>query len=155
MPPIVLLRFQHHLIGWAFFLQPIQHFAHAMHQLSYKFFLVLHLSLPSYPTGDPLCVSTILAICRGSFNVGGKGKPHVSFHGFQANLSNRALLKVREATKRLQQPLLLEELPRGSDYNSWPIQFQKVPPINDNIALYFFASGKERWVISHLLSSDT
>ena len=95
------------------------------------------------------------AICRGTFNRGGKGKPQCSFHGLQANLSNRALLKVREATKKLQQSLSLEELPRGSEYNSWPIQFQKAPPINDNIALYFFACGKERWVVSLFLSSNT
>lgn len=70
----------------------------------------------------------------------------VSFHGLQANASNRASPKVREVAKKLQPSLPLEELPRGSEHNSWPVQFQKSPPINDNIALYFFASSKESYV---------
>ncbi|KAH7434008.1 hypothetical protein KP509_07G096800 [Ceratopteris richardii] len=85
-------------------------------------------------------------VWQGTFNVTGKGSTLVSFCGLQANPSNRALPKVREVARKLQPLLPLEELPRGSEHNSWPVQFQKSPPINDNIALYFFASGKESYV---------
>lgn len=86
-----------------------------------------------------------LNVWRGTFEVSARGILQNSLHGLQAHPSNRALPKVHDVAKRLQSPLHLEELPRGSEYNSWPYQFQRTPPNEHNIALYFFARDKESY----------
>lgn len=97
------------------------------------------------------CSSQILnqrGVCnvngRGSFDIVMKEKASQYWGIMEAHISSKAVAKVYEVANLLPQTLRLEEARRGFDADSWPRQFQKSPPDDDSIALYFFASNTGR-----------
>uniref|UniRef100_A0A803L5Z7 AIPP2-like SPOC-like domain-containing protein n=2 Tax=Chenopodium quinoa TaxID=63459 RepID=A0A803L5Z7_CHEQI len=75
-------------------------------------------------------------IWRGTFSLEKSGKLPTDCYGVQAHLSTRASSKIADLVLKFSDELLLKEVPR---LHTWPIQFQKKNPNEQDIALYFFA----------------
>lgn len=78
---------------------------------------------------------------KGAFEVSGRVCGHCVYYGIQAHPSNTASPKVYEMTERFSPQLHLEQVQRC---NAWPQRFNKEPPTDDNIGLYFFPTDDER-----------
>ncbi|KAA8531038.1 hypothetical protein F0562_005747 [Nyssa sinensis] len=92
--------------------------------------------VPAQPIMDP--------IWRGRFST--KNETHF---GLMAHLSSKACSKVSDATNLLPPVLDMEILPRC---DAWPKTFQRFPPTDDWIALYFFPEyERDEKVFDHLL----
>ncbi|VVA32408.1 PREDICTED: PRUPE_2G329000 [Prunus dulcis] len=81
-------------------------------------------------------------IWKGGFEMWRNGRVLGSCDGMQAHLSTVASPKVLEVVPKLPQKMLVEEVPRLS---TWPTQFVRNHPTEDNIALYFFAEDLESY----------
>ncbi|CAL9028970.1 unnamed protein product [Prunus brigantina] len=79
---------------------------------------------------------------KGGFEMWRNGRVLGSCDGMQAHLSTVASPKVLEVVPKLPQKMLVEEVPRLS---TWPTQFVRNHPTEDNIALYFFAEDLESY----------
>ena len=86
-------------------------------------------------------LTRFISFCRGSFELKRSGSLLEICEGFQAHLSTRASCKVREVATKFPDKVKLEEVSRLS---SWPLQFKKKGPTEDNIALFFFAKDVKR-----------
>lgn len=72
------------------------------------------------------------------------GKLPTDCNGVQAHLSTSASSKIAELVIKFSDELVLKEVPR---LLTWPIQFQKKYPTEQDIALYFFAQDLCRLVM--------
>ncbi|CAL8155934.1 unnamed protein product [Prunus armeniaca] len=81
-------------------------------------------------------------IWKGGFEMWRNGRVLGSCDGMQAHLSTVASPKVLEVVPKLPLKMLVEEVPRLS---TWPTQFVRNHPTEDNIALYFFAEDLESY----------
>ncbi|XP_021765659.1 uncharacterized protein LOC110730189 [Chenopodium quinoa] len=108
-------------------------------------FTVQHMKVK--PTIDPVnldhmapnltsAVPESRCIWRGTFSLEKSGKLPTDCYGVQAHLSTRASSKIADLVLKFSDELLLKEVPR---LHTWPIQFQKNNPNEQDIALYFFA----------------
>ncbi|GKV07428.1 hypothetical protein SLEP1_g19208 [Rubroshorea leprosula] len=79
---------------------------------------------------------------QGGFEVHRGGRLPDFCGGIQAHLSSLASPKVLEVVNRFPLNVTLNEVPRLS---TWPTQFHKSGPKEDNIALYFFAKDLESY----------
>ncbi|XP_074371250.1 PHD finger-containing protein 1-like [Apium graveolens] len=91
------------------------------------------LQIPAQPVEDP--------IWRGDFVISNKKKNN--YDGFVAHISNKACSKVCEEARSLNKLLHFEMHPKS---DVWPKSFQKSPPGDENIALYFLPAdiGSEK-----------
>ncbi|KAH7659143.1 Zinc finger RING/FYVE/PHD-type protein [Dioscorea alata] len=124
--------------------------------------------LPSVPTmtdrcsdqGRPMRVSVfpeLEFIWQGDFEVLRAGRLLEPCNGVQAHLSTCASPKVLEVVNKFPGKVKLEEVPRSS---SWPLQFQRISPKDDNIALFLFARDIESYennykkLLENMLKND-
>ncbi|KAL2901400.1 CAD protein [Bienertia sinuspersici] len=87
----------------------------------------------------PLTISAVpesRCIWKGTFKLEKSGELPTDCYGVQAHLSTRASSKVAELVHGFSPEMLLKEVPRS---HTWPVQFQKNHPTEQDIALYFFA----------------
>lgn len=87
---------------------------------------------------------------RGGFEIWKNGIFLKPCDGIQAHLSTLACSKVIDVVTKLPQKILVEEVPRLS---IWPTQVPVDYTTEENICLYFFAEGFERfvWVVFYIL----
>ena len=69
-------------------------------------------------------------------------------NGVQAHPSTCASPKVLEVVTKFPGKVKLEEVSSG---NTWPLQFLRISPKEDNIALFFFAKDIERFLYSTII----
>lgn len=81
-------------------------------------------------------------IWQGEFEVHRDGRLPDICSGVQAHLSRLASPKVLQVVNTFTDQITLNEVPRLS---TWPTQFSKSGPKEDNIALYFFAKDLESY----------
>ncbi|KAL6527040.1 hypothetical protein OROGR_016130 [Orobanche gracilis] len=103
--------------------------------------------LRNVPEATPSLLKSIAVpeheyIWQGSFEICRSGKTIVSWDRMQAHLSTCASPKVSEAVNKLNNRILLYEVPRLS---TWPIHFQEHGVREDNIAVFFFAKDLESY----------
>lgn len=80
---------------------------------------------------------------RGSFEIlRAKTQASESFKGVQAHFSTHVSPKVCEVVAKFSDKLKLEEVPWNT---AWPMQFQKIEPSEEHVALFFFARDLERF----------
>ncbi|GMI79585.1 hypothetical protein like AT5G16680 [Hibiscus trionum] len=91
-------------------------------------------------------------IWQGAFDVNKHGKPPEFCGGIQAHISTLASPKVLEVVNTFPHKVSLTEVPRMS---TWPTQFHKGSPEEDNIALYFFAKDLESYEKNYKMLLDT
>lgn len=85
--------------------------------------------------------TSVLCLCRGSFEISRSGQTFELWDGIQAHLSTCASPKVVEAVNKFKNKIALYEVSRAS---TWPVQFQENGVREDNIALFFFAKDLQR-----------
>ncbi|KAH7687372.1 Zinc finger RING/FYVE/PHD-type protein [Dioscorea alata] len=109
---------------------------------------------------DPLRVSAfpeLEFIWQGDFEVLGSARLPEPFNGVQAHLSTCASPKVLEVVTKFPGKVKLEEISSG---NTWPLQFLRTSPKEDNIALFFFAKDIESYektykkLVENMLKND-
>ncbi|XP_028110567.1 uncharacterized protein LOC114309062 isoform X2 [Camellia sinensis] len=93
------------------------------------------------PVNDP--------IWRGCLSIT-SGKNETLF-GLVAHISSKACSKVFDAANALPPVLNVEILPRS---DVWPKSFQKLPPTDDSIALYFFPDSERDEKVFDILLDD-
>ncbi|PQM39071.1 uncharacterized protein Pyn_17995 [Prunus yedoensis var. nudiflora] len=101
-----------------------------------------HVRNSSNPFSPAFAVPQLDYIWKGGFEMWRNGRVLGSCDGMQAHLSTVASPKVLEVVPKLPQKMLVEEVPRLS---TWPTQFVRNHPTEDNIALYFFAEDLESY----------
>lgn len=79
--------------------------------------------------------------CRGDFEVHRSGKVPELCAGIQAHLSTCASPRVLDMVNKFVCRVPLTEVSRSS---TWPTQFHDGGPMEDHIALYFFAKDVDR-----------
>lgn len=124
--------------------------------------------LPSVPTmsdpcsdqGCPMRVSVFPEldfIWQGDFEVLRTGRLLEPCNGVQAHPSTCASPKVLEVVNKFPGKVKLEEVPRSS---TWPLQFQRISPKEENIALFLFARDIESYeknykrLLENMLKND-
>ncbi|KAG6511481.1 hypothetical protein ZIOFF_029549 [Zingiber officinale] len=96
-------------------------------------------------------------IWQGAFEVLRTAKPPTIFDGFQAHLSSDVSPKALEVAGQFPCKVQLEEVPRLS---SWPLKFHENSPVEDNIAIFFFAKNIDSYenyywkLLDNILKND-
>ncbi|KNA16432.1 hypothetical protein SOVF_089030 isoform B [Spinacia oleracea] len=114
---------------------------------TYKVLPLDFLHMKSMPTLDSVDIDHMVpdvtsavpesrCIWNGAFKLEKNGKLPTDCNGVQAHLSTSASSKIAELVIKFSDELVLKEVPR---LLTWPIQFQKKYPTEQDIALYFFA----------------
>lgn len=93
-------------------------------------------------TDGSLVIPLFDYLWKGEFQVQSNKKLPGVLSRIQAHLSTQSSPRIPEVVKNFSGKILLEEVPRSS---TWPTQFLKDQPQDDNIGLYFFAQDIESY----------